>query len=1659
MYNDSYSEGVRGAQGNEESNNIGSSPLENVWNKESRIMIGIDIGSTQSGVAVAFLQKGVKQTIHRVTQWPGQALEHQSKIPTLVWYDKHGRPMSFGAEAIAQQARENAEDNDWTLAKRFKLHLHPPEMRAKHSIKLEPLPNGVTLSGIYADFMKYLFEHTVPFFKARIVDGPTIWEAYKNTAVIVIGHPNGWSIREQDFLRKAAIEGGLRLRCISALLTAIFQADFKLGQILPCATQGSTVDTTIYSIVETKPFLELAEKRDSACVQAGGLYVDDAVERYLEDILTRAGMNAEDIKEYVQEGVNDFEGAPKRLFANGSESLKLKLGDRSLTNADINVRRGVMTIQNPTPKRFFDYCVKAIIKSLDDQVKGANVSHILLVGGFGDSPFLQSQLREHFQPGIQLTTANDYTSKAVAEGAIMWNTMTSVFTRAPNWSYGIQGYVRFDSYSSDHRERTTFTTPDGYEKVNGVWCEIVKKGVPLNVNAVCRQSFFRTYSTPHPNLESIEIALFSYSGNDQPKWLRSKGGSLLRGFENVCLITADLRSLGGALEAKIGPRGTYWGLLFWVCVRFGDTEISAYLEWEEASGGGKSFPIVMLVMGLSGSGKSSLINRATGQTDFSRINDCELRFIDTPGFGNDMIDDRKVIEQLVEYFATPIVRHDGANLPRRLTGLLYIHSEDGSFKGRTSRKTIEFLVKVLGEQFLDRVTVLVQTQNEAPSDLAKTTQSRESPLYPLYRHNTKPWATVPYPQDLQSIERILESYITLQERLVRPAVADKFFSSRASNNWQYDNISRHLKEMFPDDVGQVAIADQAEVQLEAPPPERTDELEKAHTLIAKKEQELKDLQSTHENELKSLQEQNKAEKSNLELQLSSLCQTIRDREVEISKFQSRQGPELEETGALKEVSSKKDSEIQLLRAGLEAKDEELTKIKENNERAIRESMEKLQAKEREITELKSRNPGTINKTTNSKRQGDEIEYLKAELRRIDAEYGSLRTHMQLEENTSQADIMTALGDINRLTEEFGQTISEHVEKHMEDNPPEKAFQPKDLLCIFGQVKSNVASKIKLDAYLFLDVRKVLEHTKSPMRVANLTATKYNNIHDVVIGIDIGSTQSGVAYAFLQQGAKQTIHRVTQWPGQESQNLHGKIPTVLWYDSNNKAVSFGAEALTPQAEEEAEDHGWKLAKYFKLHLHPPHLTAQHGLELEPLPFTVPLSQIYSDFLGYLLQHTKSYFEDHIIDGRRIWNQYKSTMEVVLAHPNGWGIREQAFLRLSAVKAGFTNANDAATRVHFVNEAEASVHFCALYSDIGSQLKLGTTFAVCDAGGSTVDTTVYAVRGANPLRLEETRASDCVQAGALFIDKSAEKYLRKIFKEAGLSEEDIEEYATRGVKDFELHSKRGFKDATTDPSIEIAGTRYNNTAIRARRGRITFQGSEMKAFFDTCADKILESVSSQLRGGSVSHILLVGGFGESPYLRERLKERFGSTGCDVTTTSERTSKAVADGTIIWYSSNNVVKRTPWYSYGIEILIPHDARANAQKGRQIVRWPTGSFVKGGWSQIVPGGVPVDCETVSRRPYYREYTTPNPPLNNFAEDIWCYTLKGVPQWMRFKPDRLEEEGTAASPTELQRPPTPGQQPNSPTRDRSQKRTPVIDIMRDSWAQWVGKVLANQYD
>ncbi|CAE6374609.1 unnamed protein product [Rhizoctonia solani] len=959
-------------------------PFHGPWEGDTKIVVGIDIGTTQSGVAFAFLQNGASQVIHRVTRWPGQeAHNQQGKIPTLVWYDTNRRAVSFGAEAQLHTTEEQAEDNDWMLARYFKLHLHPSDMQARHELKLDPLPQGVSLRQIYSDFLGYLLKHTKSYFEDRILDGKNIWERY--SPEVVIAHPNGWGIREQAFLRSAAVAAGFATAEEALSKIRVLRPGMNFAV---CDAGGSTVDTTIYGITSCRPVLKLEEKRASACVQAGAIFVDFEAEKYLRRTLSGAGLSSEDVVEYSKAGVKDFENFAKRAFRDETTEQSVGVAHTRFNNSAIRARRGRMTISGSTIKGFFDVCVNEIIESVDQQLAGLSVPYILLVGGFGDSGYVRNEFKKRYEPrGSKVTLTNDST-----------------------------------------------------------------------------ESYRHLYATAHPDLELYTFDLLAYSGDDKPEWALSPSGAMLPKFQNACTVRANLRNLQGALKSDIGSHGSrYWTLNYDVCIRFGGTELEGYMEWEEA-------------------------------------------------------------------------------------------------------------VSVSG--------------------------------------------------------------------------------------WQ-----------------------------------------------------------------------------------------------------------------------------------------------------------------------------------------------------------------------------------------------------------------------------------------------------------------------------------------------------------EAHNQQGKIPTLVWYDTSKKAVSFGAEAQLYTTEEQAEDNGWILAKYFKLHLHPSDMQTKHELKLDPLPPGVSLRQIYSDFLGYLLEHTRSYFEDRILDGKAIWERHSPTMEVVIAHPNGWGIREQAFLRSAAVAAGFSTSEEARSKVRFVTEAEASVHFCIHHTNLGNALHPGMNFAVCDAGGSTVDTTIYGITSARPiLKLKEERASACVQAGAIFVDFEIEKFLHKTLASVGLSSDDIKDYTKAGVKDFESFAKRAFKDEATEQSVAVAHTRFNNASIRARRGRMTLSGSTIKDFFDVCVNEITASVDQQIDELHVPYILLVGGFGDSLYIKEQFKKRYEARGSQITLTNDSTSKAVADGAVIWNILSSVHSRAPRYSFGAAIAVPflpgiHQMRIpyTSARGQQMVF--------GAWSQIVQKGIALDSEVVCRRPYAQLYTSATPDLELYTVDLLAYSGEDVPGWA-YDPNRNFHSG-----------------------------------------------------
>lgn len=112
-----------------------------------------------------------------------------------------------------------------------------------------------------------------------------------------------------------------------------------------------------------------------------------------------------------------------------------------------------------------------------------------------------------------------------------------------------------------------------------------------------KSSYYREYSTSTPHLPKLQELLYStyHPSSTQfmrdrqgVSYMRRKGiitnipriGNLYKGFEEVCTVTADLQNFHGLLERKYSnTTGVYWKLDFQVCIRFGGTELSAYLEW------------------------------------------------------------------------------------------------------------------------------------------------------------------------------------------------------------------------------------------------------------------------------------------------------------------------------------------------------------------------------------------------------------------------------------------------------------------------------------------------------------------------------------------------------------------------------------------------------------------------------------------------------------------------------------------------------------------------------------------------------------------------------------------------------------------------------------------------------------------------------------------------------------------------------------------------------------------------------------------------------------------------------------------------------------------------------------------------------------------------
>jgi len=350
-----------------------------------------------------------------------------------------------------------------------------------------------------------------------------------------------------------------------------------------CDAGGSTVDTTVYGVKAKVPLLNLEEKKASDCIQAGGIFIDQEAESYLRRFLTPSGLRQEDIEVYVERGVEEFEKTVKRDFSGDEDTrLIIAIADR-YNNTHLGVKRGRVQLSSDVVRSFFTGRVDEIVSSVENQVSGLPVKHILLVGGFGQSLYLRTALKRRFETAdCQIVTVTDGTAKAVADGAVIWLIKSSVTSRAPRYSFGTEVSEMYDHNDKTHAGREAFTEADGHLHVLGYWSEIAPRGVVIHEDTAARQSYSRTYSIPIPDLSEQTESIYAYFlPGCSPEWLRNPNGGLNSGFIKMCTVRANLNGLRGRLTKKIGLIGVYWELQFVIGIRFGRTELETFIEWDE----------------------------------------------------------------------------------------------------------------------------------------------------------------------------------------------------------------------------------------------------------------------------------------------------------------------------------------------------------------------------------------------------------------------------------------------------------------------------------------------------------------------------------------------------------------------------------------------------------------------------------------------------------------------------------------------------------------------------------------------------------------------------------------------------------------------------------------------------------------------------------------------------------------------------------------------------------------------------------------------------------------------------------------------------------------------------------------------------------------------
>ncbi|KAG9312597.1 hypothetical protein JVU11DRAFT_6994 [Chiua virens] len=581
-----------------------------------KLVLAFDVGTTFSGVSYCILDPSEIPKIHGVSKYPEQeSTGGDSRIPSILHYDKEGLLRAVGAETQQKHIIELAASEQWTRLEWWKLYLRAKSLEAAHftDADIPPLPKGKTAVQVLGDFMSYLFKCS----KAYITEVHTcLWESLESNIEFVLTHPNGWEGPQQQQIRQAAVQGGLvpageegQLRihlltegeaslhfCVTNMLTSdVFNATPILCSELDDQEEmeqesqpdrqgviiidagGGTVDLSAYSMkLSPTSFKEIAP---AECRLQGSVFITYRAHVFLRAKLANSRYGSEENLWNMSE---IFDKTTKVRFRDVDEPQYIKFGGIRDKDPEYGIRSGQLKLIGEDVAKLFEPSVQEIIAAFEQQRAAASmpITSVFLVGGFAASDWLHAKLVEHMNAlDVTFYRPCQHVNKAVADGAVSFFIDHLVSSRTARFTYGTECNASYNEHDSEHvaRREHAFEGVTGFLELPHAFESILEKGTEVSEEQEFKKPFIiEEFDLSHCG--SIHVDIVAYRGKVlNPSWVDTERDA----FATLCSVHADTSKLAQSMQPHHLPDGggTYYSIMFYVVLLFGLTELKAQISW------------------------------------------------------------------------------------------------------------------------------------------------------------------------------------------------------------------------------------------------------------------------------------------------------------------------------------------------------------------------------------------------------------------------------------------------------------------------------------------------------------------------------------------------------------------------------------------------------------------------------------------------------------------------------------------------------------------------------------------------------------------------------------------------------------------------------------------------------------------------------------------------------------------------------------------------------------------------------------------------------------------------------------------------------------------------------------------------------------------------